>query len=950
MDIALLSPGQQYDLLAQSAEAERAIAAYQTREGIPSTIDTPSWMRPPPPGTRGLEIPLAPLPPDPNAEPPRPDLLASQRSQALQEIARNTRRRNYADFKQTLSEATPSQLRLIERYVQESKTPDFVRNRVFQELQTRGLSPESFQGSPRPNPTPPNRPPRSTAARPTPTSLDNSPALRTQATSGARAAITATAPPRPALPSHWNLFQPPGSPPPPPAARNIPAPPGSPPPSLPQAAARGRLAYGAAGGAADFGLRLAAGQDIGQAAYGAAAGFAGSLAGQGLGQAIGTGLGFAFGGPPGAAVGGTLGGLVGGLAGGYAAGATADRYYPGNNAPLPGTPLPGQIEELPIPRPLAPPGNGNGGGRGFPAPAVPFQSRPLNSPPVLGQDGRIGQEVGPYRIRYQAPAGNWVNTQAVYATVESEIWGPVTYSISYGNLENHWTVSVRYHGDASGGRSENVIVSNTNYFVGLAAQNAPPRGFTIQNLSIPGSVPQPALVPNPFAPTPQNAPNSNPNNSPSDQYHPNPIPQTPPSPTGQPTGEPGPGNLGGNEPELQPARSPDRAQQPTAGDRAYPPGNATPSGVGPGRSNFPTIPVLPGAAPSALPRQQRARVTASAQRPTPVTQPRGSGLPNPPPPPTTPGEPCRGNRCAQRQLEGINNANSRLLRLEQALLGGADLGGNAAILRKLEEIDQKLGPQIPNGGIGNFLKRLWDNLGLGKILNVLTFLTTLHNARMLSVDIIETLFAGFDQILAVARFDDFLKNSDGEKISTSEWVGNAIEDFFKSVLGDETVEEIKLKYQKFNRIYQATANLLNAFQSITWSILEALEVLGQWIAKIGNALKKYGVVFERAYAWMNPTPDFHNKLFTKLERAENLVNSLVQVTSSIQEVDESIQYFNQARTELKNQLELSAPDIERDLPNNRAVSGSELLRARQSAAPPIEETDLNRPEEDDAPT
>jgi DNA repair ATPase RecN len=221
---------------------------------------------------------------------------------------------------------------------------------------------------------------------------------------------------------------------------------------------------------------------------------------------------------------------------------------------------------------------------------------------------------------------------------------------------------------------------------------------------------------------------------------------------------------------------------------------------------------------------------------------------------------------------------------------------------------------------------------------------------MLSVDIIETLFVGFDQILAIGRFDDFLKNSEGEKISTSEWVGNAVEEFFKSVLGDEAVEEIKVKYQKFNRIYQATANLLNAFQSIAWSILEALEVLGQWIAKIGNALKKYGVVFERAYAWMNPTPDFHNKLFTKLEQAENLVSNLVQVTSSIQEVDESIQYFNQARTELKNQLELSPPNPERDLPDNRATLGDENLRAAQSAAPPIEETDLSRPEEDDAPT
>ncbi|MDG2616980.1 hypothetical protein P7L53_12090 [Thermoleptolyngbya sichuanensis XZ-Cy5] len=950
MDISLLSPGQQYDLLAQSAEMERAIAAYQLREGIPSTVNSPQQLRPPPPGTRGLDLPLAPLPPDPNATPPRPDLLQSRQAQDFQEILRNTRRRNYADFKRTLSEATPSQLRLIERYLQESTAPDFLSNRVTQEVRARGLQPQTFSEAARPNPTPPTRPPSGFTNQPPPTSLDNSPALRTPSTSGARAsAPSALATPRPAQPSHWNLYQPANAPPPPPANRNIPRPPEAPPAGLPQIGARGRMAWGVAGGAADLGLRLAAGQDLGQAAYGAAGGFAGGLAGQGLGQAIGAGLGFAFGGPPGAAAGGFIGGALGGFAGGIAGGQIADRYYPGNNAPLPGTPLPGQIEELPLPRPLAPPGNG-GGGVGIPGPAVPFQPRPLNSPPLLGQDGRIGQGIGPYRITYQAASGNWANTNVTWHTVQSDIWGPVTYSISYGNpLANHWRVTVVYHGDANSGRSATPIVSNTNYFVGLAGQNAAPRGFTIQDLSVPGSVPQPALVPNPFAPTPQRNPNQHPNNSPRDQYHPNPLPQAPPSPTGQPTGEPLPGNLGGNEPELQPQRSPDRAQQsPPQSDRALPRA-PSPGGVGPGRGNFPTFPGLPIPAPAPLPAQQRARVTVNAQRPQPVTQPRGTGVGNPPPPPTTPDEPCRGNRCAQRQLQGIQNANNRLARLEQALLGGADLGANAAILRKLEQIDAKLGPQLPNGGIGNFLKRLWDNLGIGKILNVLTFITTLHNAKMLSQDIFETLLIAIEQGLSLGRWDEFLKDSAGSRISLSEWLGDQLESLLKSILGDDTVEGIKLKWQRANRIYQAAQNVLFAFQSILFSIQEALEVIGSMIAKIGNALKRYGVVFEKAYEWFNPRPDFSNKWFTRLERAEELANALATVTGSIKEVQESVEYFSQSRQELRQQLEQGMETEERKLPENQPTETAEHEARQASGSPLIEDTDLYPPETDDTP-
>lgn len=951
MDFSNLSPAERYVALGQAIQAENAIAAYQVRESIPSTIDTPPWMRPPGPNAPAFTAQPAPPPPrNPDASPPSPELQSSERSRAFQKIIQDTERRN---FETRLANQRQNQIQSLDRYFEDVQRPGYYANRAYEELnrQRQNTLDAIRQQNARRNPTPPDRPPSSTAARPTPTSLDNAPALRTHATSGARAPITATAPPRPALPSHWNLFQPPGSPPPPPAVRNIPTPPDSPPPSLPQSAARGRLAYGVAGSAADFGLRLAAGQDLGQAAYGAAGGFAGGLVGQGLGQAIGTGLGFAFGGPPGAAVGGTLGGLVGGLAGGYVGGGLADRYYPGNNAPLPGAPLPGQRESVPIPRPLSTPVY-------IPGPAIPFSPTPIGeNRPRLGDLPNPSNPVsglGPFDLSYEVLGGGpGQRANPLVFPVSSQIHGPVGISLNFERLtgnpdwEGEWVLSITHFSSADRARRDTPLTSTTR---GVGWPEHPPRNFAARPLSLPNAPPTPfnPLSPNPWPPTPQAAPNPNPNNSPNEQYHPNPLPQ--PSATGEPTGEPLPGNLGGNEPELQPQRSPDRAAQPAAGDRAYPPGNATPSGVGPGRSNFPTVPFLPVAAPGTLPRQQRARVTTSAQRPTQATQPRGSGPPNPPPPPTTPQEPCRGNRCAQRQLEGIDNANNRLANLERVLLGGGEAGSTAAILRKLEEINQKLGPQIPNGGIGNFLKRLWDNLGIGKILNVLTFLTTLHNARMLSVDIIETLFVGFDQIFALTRFDDFLKNSEGEKISTSEWVGNAIEDFFKSVLGDETVEEIKVKYQKFNRIYQATANLLNAFQSIAWSILEALEVLGQWIAKIGNALKKYGVVFERAYAWMNPTPDFHNKLFTKLERAETLVNNLVQVTSSIQEVNESVEYFNQARTELRNQLELSAPAEERNLPDSGAILGFENLSAAQSASPPIEETDLARPEEDNDPT
>jgi len=73
MDFSKLSPAERYAALGQAIEAENAIAAYQMRQGIPSTIETPAWMRPPPPDAPAVNIrSLPPPPPNPDLEPPPP--------------------------------------------------------------------------------------------------------------------------------------------------------------------------------------------------------------------------------------------------------------------------------------------------------------------------------------------------------------------------------------------------------------------------------------------------------------------------------------------------------------------------------------------------------------------------------------------------------------------------------------------------------------------------------------------------------------------------------------------------------------------------------------------------------------------------------------------------------------------------------------------------------------
>jgi hypothetical protein len=89
-----------------------------------------------------------------------------------------------------------------------------------------------------------------------------------------------------------------------------------------------------------------------------------------------------------------------------------------------------------------------------------------------------------------------------------------------------------------------------------------------------------------------------------------------------------------------------------------------------------------------------------------------------------------------------------------------------------------------------------------------------------------------------------------------------------------------------------------SIQSIGHSILGALEVVGSWVAKIGNALQKFRVVSEQAYSWMNPTPFFQNRFFTGLQATQEVVSQVDQVASEVLSVQETIGQLTKQKEDL----------------------------------------------------
>lgn len=234
-------------------------------------------------------------------------------------------------------------------------------------------------------------------------------------------------------------------------------------------------------------------------------------------------------------------------------------------------------------------------------------------------------------------------------------------------------------------------------------------------------------------------------------------------------------------------------------------------------------------------------------------------------------------------------ANSKLDRL--TLISEAiQIYQQQQIKGKLDILDTKLGDQMPNGGISGALKRAsdfasktWDFLQVDRVLNVMTWIAVLHNAYMLSNNIAQTLFSAISISLDVFG----VEKADGTAFDVGKIVSDFTEGFFKQIFGVETVEGIKANWKKFNRIYQAATNLMFTMQSLMYSMLDSLEVVGNYVAKIGNAARIFGTFAENAYGWMNPNLNFtENRWFNALNKIQDVTENLEQVAASVKDTQE----------------------------------------------------------------
>ncbi len=263
--------------------------------------------------------------------------------------------------------------------------------------------------------------------------------------------------------------------------------------------------------------------------------------------------------------------------------------------------------------------------------------------------------------------------------------------------------------------------------------------------------------------------------------------------------------------------------------------------------------------------------------------------------------------------------------------GGLNVGLNAAELALLTTINNKVGDQVP-GGLSGKLTRLSSWLHLDRALNLMIYANTLHNAYMLSSGLTQTLFGMIGNVLAAVG----IKDAENNPFDIGAVLGKTVDNYAKGVLGVTTVDGIKAEWKKFSRIYAAAANVLFSLQSIGQSILGVLEIVGSNVAKIGNALTKFGAIGEKAFGKMNDTPHFQNRFFTALETVEQTTSQIDSIASEVLSTQDSFTQIKSQQTELENAMKQGEGSKQgKESPEAAAIKAAELAKKTTSQPPTI---------------
>lgn len=244
--------------------------------------------------------------------------------------------------------------------------------------------------------------------------------------------------------------------------------------------------------------------------------------------------------------------------------------------------------------------------------------------------------------------------------------------------------------------------------------------------------------------------------------------------------------------------------------------------------------------------------------------------------------------------------------------------------------------------MNNFIKLAWEKTRVQKVLDVLTFIGVMHNVALLSRDVGETFGWVAGQALNAVGIED----EEGNTIDVYGWFTGSLQSLLVTMFGQELYDDARDTWLKASSIVRSASMIIWTMRGI----MDATQDLMEWIAentgRIGNALKRFGVVGERAYPWMSERAQARNRIRSRfdkvtgtLENAEDKASSFAMATGNVLEIqDETAELGNQF-VDFRSTVLDSIPDPWAD---NTPVQTDFAEENAASQSPDIEGSDTTR--------
>lgn len=228
--------------------------------------------------------------------------------------------------------------------------------------------------------------------------------------------------------------------------------------------------------------------------------------------------------------------------------------------------------------------------------------------------------------------------------------------------------------------------------------------------------------------------------------------------------------------------------------------------------------------------------------------------------------------------------------------------------------------------ISKFAKSIY----LDKVLNFLNFILSLHNALQLSRSLGSSIGELIDSV--ASRFS--LKNEDGEPFSLSEFLGDSIQNTLKTIVGAELYSGVTRAWAKTSAIWTSAGNILDLTRSMLEGVQTLVEIGAQSTGKIGNALKKSGVIMENSFDWFDEKINARTGWFKKFS---NFIEDVQQPVDTIAEISETIGEIGENWEELKSEKEKITTQLEKNI---ETKTREETTNKTNSQSPEIDNSDL----------